>query len=112
MISQICNVQQRQMSAFEDVMRNMAKITETLIGLNHAKLRNDMVGAVMDMMHEEFITKLWDKCPGPPVREPPLMTRMPDSQREHGDMVWQTLNRTMPAPVKPRCMQGAWTKVG
>ena len=109
--SQICKVQDRQINALETVQQNIAKLTDTLAGLNLAMLRNDVVGAVRDLMRQESVT-----CPGPPPRAQPSST-MPEPREEaralparasaaapprdwtvagSGDGVWSTFDCTMP----------------
>ena len=52
-------------------MRNMAKDTDTLAGMNIATLKKDVLGAVRGMMREESVNKLCAQHPGPQARESP-----------------------------------------
>ena len=73
-ISQICKVQDSQINALKNVQQHIAGLTDMLAGLNLATLRNDVVGAVRDLMLQESVMQLCDTRPGPPPRAKPSST--------------------------------------
>jgi len=91
-ISQLCAVHERQMTAFVTVMQNVARLTDNIVSMNLATLRQDVAAAVRDTLGQEA-TQVCNSRPGPPTRAQPR-SMMPEPRRasqSHGEphQQWQ-----------------------
>ena len=53
------------MRFFETVQQNMADLTNSIASLNLATLRDDIMNSVRDVVRQEAVSQVCDRCPGP-----------------------------------------------
>ena len=64
-ISQLVPVQNRQMQFFETVQQNLADLTTSVVSLNLATWRDDIMSSVREVLRQKVVSQLCDRHPGP-----------------------------------------------
>ena len=64
-ISKVVSAQNQQLRSLETVQQNVADLTNSIASLNHATLRDDIMNSVRDVVCQEAVLQVCDRCPGP-----------------------------------------------